>query len=113
MKNVTPIQILTFVAISAAGWLLYKIFDKLSGAGDSAGDAIGNFLGPLIAGPIVKVSAAAILPDGRSVPFADIVAAGGSVKHTGGDTYVFTYQGTSYRVVPPRRSDGRYNAVRS
>lgn len=111
-KDVTPVQIVTFVAISAAGWILYKLFDQISAGAGDVGDSIGDAIAPLFVGPAVSVNAAAVLPDGRSVPFNDIVAAGGSLKSLGGDLYVFTYQGISYRVVPPRRADGRYNAVR-
>lgn len=104
---------LMFAATAFAGWVLYKLYDKISGAGESAGNAIGDILAPIFVGPNVQTTASVMLPSGITVSFNEIVAEGGSLKHEGGEVYTFSYRGSKYRVVPPRRSDGVYVAVRA
>lgn len=113
MKSLPVKEILVFGAVALAGWILTKLFDKLSDAGGAAGDAIGDAIAPLFVGPAVNVSGGAVLPDGQSVTWDTIVKEGGSLKALPGDVYTFNYRGLAYRVVPPRRADGRYDAVRA
>ena len=110
--NIRPTDVAIFVALGVAGWILHKMLDQLTSAGDAAGDAIGDLIAPIVVGPAQSVAGGVVLPDGRSVTFDAIVAAGGSLKALPGDVYTFSWQGINYRVVPPRRADGRYNAVR-
>lgn len=110
--KITYREILAFGALAAAGWLIHKLFDQLSAAGETAGNAIGDVLAPLFVGPYQGVNARVALPNGNTIEFDAIIASGGSLKHEGGETYTFTYLGQKYRVVPPRRSDGTYVASR-
>ena len=110
LSNLKPETIMTFVAIGFAGWMLSKMFDKLSNAAAPVGNAIGDVLAPLLIGPAVSVKAAALLPSGARIAFDDIVKEGGTLKHSGGDTYTFTYRGVRYNVTG-RIDDNTYRAV--
>lgn len=105
-------SVIMFAATAFAAWVLYKLYDKISAAGGKVGDAIGDFIGPIVAGPLVQVNAGAVLPSGATVSFNDIVKEGGTLKNEGGEVFTFNYRGSKYRLVPPRRDDGLYNAVR-
>ena len=112
MNKVTPQQIFIFFAVSAAGWLLYKVFDAIS-VGTNIISETGGALVPqgiidAIAGPKAQLAeGGAMLPSGNIVTWNAIVAGGSSLN----GAMEFTWQNKRYRALSPRRADGLYNAV--
>lgn len=97
-----------------AVWTLYeKIKEAADKFGKGAADLVPQGVYDAIAGPKVQTTAAVVMPNGQTVSFNRIVEMGGSLKYEGGEKYTFTYNGIQYRVVPPRREDGNYTAIRA
>lgn len=102
------------VGVGIAAYLLWlKVKGKLDEFGKGAADLVPQGVYDAIAGPKAQVRADVVLPTGQVVSFNRIIEMGGSLKYEGGERYTFTYNGFTYRVVPPRRADGNYNAVRA
>lgn len=104
-------------ALVAGVAIIWTAFDKIASAANKAGEAAADLVPQgvydAIAGERAQVTASVILPNGDAVTFNKIVQQGGSLQYLGTDRYEFTYNGTRYRVQPPRRSDGYYIAVRA
>lgn len=102
-----------FVGGMIAVLALIKLLQSLKQGGERAGEAIGDVIADVIVGDPVSVNASVRIPNLGVVPFDVIIAEGSSLRSTGGESFIFTYRGIKYRVVPPRRADGTYDAVRA
>jgi hypothetical protein len=101
------------VAIGLVGlYLAYKFFQTLKRGGESAGNAIGDAIAPLVVGSPVSVNAGVVLPSGERVSFNKIVATGSYLQYLGDENYAFSWGGVRYAAIPPRRADGWLNARR-
>lgn len=98
--------------VGGAALLWYLLKEKVG----APGGALDRFIAQPIAYVISSltlpgtqhVAGGAVLQDGGYVSFDAIVSAGGSVDGNGN----FPWNGSRYRLIQSRRSDGNYDAVR-
>lgn len=94
------------VALMAGGaYVVWKLWDKITGAGDAASKSLADAYVSVTAGPVVKVLASAVLPNGQKIPMAQL-------KVVDAANYIFQHTGTGkrYRLIT-RRPDNDYDAV--
>lgn len=89
--------------IAAGGYAVWKVWDKLAGAGDAASKTLADAYVRATAGPVIQVKGRVVLPDGRRVPLQDI-------KFTDTRNFIFAYGGKKYKMLK-RRPDNDYDAA--
>lgn len=106
MKDIRPTDVLIFIALAAAGWVIHKAFDKLSVAGDALDSASDAFADWWVGPSELQLAAAFVLPDGRRID----PASPSVTRKWVGDTLYATYEGKRYRVMQ-RAGNGDFALV--
>lgn len=96
-----------FAMLGIGGYIVYRLLSKAGEIADGVIDAIAKPIANTIIRftlpEPVNVTGAAILPDGRAIPFASLY-----VQHTpNSENFWFAYQGATYQL-GPRSAQGNY-----
>ena len=111
-----------WILLGVGGYVLYRFFSVAKESAEKGIEYIETAADATLARPIAyvisklilpgrqHVAGGAVLPDGGYVSFDAIISATGQGVD---DQNRFQWGGLTYQLVPPRRSDGNYNAKRA